>query len=199
VTVNRKFLWLVVLPSAIFFGVVFMEEHKLIKAVVGLGNPGPQFRHNRHNIGFQVLDILANSYGAEWHSKEKLEYADIHIGDHPIILIKPQTFMNSSGEIMSFLRKKGIDPESILVVHDEMEKPFGKLAIRLGGSHRGHNGLRSLIGFCGGDFWRLRFGVGRPEDKSHVSQYVLSNFDEPQEEVTKLIEQAIEMIETKVR
>jgi PTH1 family peptidyl-tRNA hydrolase len=188
----------VAIPSAIFFGVCIMEDRVLIKAVVGLGNPGAQYGHNRHNIGFQVLDLLANRYGVEWHDKEKLEYADIHIADRPIVLIKPQTFMNSSGEIMPFLRKKGIDPESILVVHDELEKPFGKLAIRLGGSHRGHNGLRSLIGFCGGDFWRLRFGVGRPDDKAHVSQYVLSNFTESQEEINQLIDQAIEMIEKKI-
>lgn len=175
-----------------------MEDHKPLKAIIGLGNPGQQYYHNRHNIGFQVLDVLANSYGVEWHSKDKLEYADIHIHDHPIILIKPQTFMNSSGEVISFLRKKGIEPESILVIHDELEKPFGKLAIRLGGSHRGHNGLRSLIGFCGGDFWRLRFGIGRPEDKAHVSQYVLSNFTENKEELHQLIEHAIEMIEKKI-
>jgi len=175
-----------------------MEQEK-IKAIIGLGNPGQQFQRNRHNIGFQVLDTLANSYSAEWHSKEKLEYADVRIEDNRVLLIKPQTFMNDSGRVLSFLQKKGIDPENILVVHDELEKPFGKLAMRQGGSHRGHNGLRSLIGFCGENFWRLRFGIGRPEDKAHVSQYVLSNFTEDQTELAALIDQAVTMIEQKIK
>lgn len=183
-------------PSVIFFE-VSMEEKK-IKTIIGLGNPGSQFRHNRHNIGFQILDTLANSYSSEWHSKENLEYAEVRIEDNRVLLIKPQTFMNDSGRVISFLQKKGIDPENILVVHDELEKPFGKLAMRLGGSHRGHNGLRSLIGFCGQDFWRLRFGIGRPEDKAQVSQYVLSNFTEDITELAALIDQAILMIEEKI-
>lgn len=175
------------------------QEHVLIKAIIGLGNPGERFVHHRHNIGFQILDVLANQYGEEWHEKDKLEYAEMYIGDHRIMLIKPQTFMNASGEVISFLRKKGIEPENILVVHDELEKPFGKLAFKFGGSHRGHNGLRSIIGFCGQDFWRLRFGIGRPEDKAHVSNYVLSNFSESQDAVVQAIEQAIDMIEKKIQ
>lgn len=176
-----------------------MEENVRIKAVIGLGNPGQQYYHNRHNIGFRVLDILAHAYGAEWHSKDNLEYAEVRIEDHRVILIKPQTFMNSSGQVIPFLQKKGIGPENILVVHDELEKPFGKLAIRLGGSHRGHNGLRSLMGVCGGDFWRLRFGIGRPENKEHdVAHYVLANFTEDEKEIERLINDAIDMIEKKV-
>lgn len=174
------------------------QKDTFIKAIIGLGNPGPQYRHNRHNIGFRVLDTLANQYSAEWHEKEKLEYTDIHIGDHQVTLVKPQTFMNDSGRVVSFLRKKGIEAENILVVHDELEKPFGKLAFKFGGSHRGHNGLRSIIGFCGQDFWRLRFGIGRPENKADVSQYVLGNFSEDAIELAQLIDQAIGMIEKKV-
>jgi PTH1 family peptidyl-tRNA hydrolase len=94
-----------------------------------------------------------------------------------------------------FLLKKGIEPENILVVHDELEQPFGKLSFKVGGSARGHNGLRSIIEVCGQDFARLRFGIGRPENKEDVGNYVLQNFSEDQEEIDQLIDDAVDMIE----
>lgn len=166
-----------------------------IKAIIGLGNPGPQYRNNRHNIGFQVVDQLAQDAHARWQSKELFELAEAQINDRKIVLLKPQTFMNDSGRVMTYLQKQGIKPEQILVIHDELEKPFGSLAFKFGGSHRGHNGLRSIIGHIGADFWRLRFGIGRPEDKAHVSNYVLGNFTESQDKLIELIDQAITMIQ----
>lgn len=172
-----------------------MEEKKEIKAIIGLGNPGPQYRFNRHNIGFLVLDQLANQYGDSWSSKDTMHIATVKINNQPVVLIKPQTFMNDSGKVIGSLSKKGIKPENILVVHDELEKKFGTLAVLLGGSHRGHNGLRSIIGACGQEFWRLRFGVGRPENKDDVANYVLSNFTEDTAELSRLIDESILMIE----
>ncbi len=166
-----------------------------IKVIIGLGNPGPRFRHQRHNIGFRIVDALAQRYGATWQTKGQMECANIMIHDTNIILIKPQTFMNSSGKIIPALLKKGIKPEHMLVVHDELELPFGKIKFKIGGSHRGHNGLRSIIGVCGSDFARLRFGIARPEHKEQVPDYVLSNFDQTEAQVAEGIENAVDMIE----
>ena len=110
------------------------------------------------------------------------------------MLIKPQTFMNSSGKIIPSVLKQGLKPENLLVVHDELEKPFGKIEFKTGGSHRGHNGLRSIIEFCGADFMRLRCGIGRPENKQDVAQYVLSNFSEKQSDLERMIDTAATMI-----
>ncbi len=167
---------------------------KTIKAIIGLGNIGTKYDRTRHNIGFRVVDELAHEYHGSWSKKDLVEVATITLHDKPVLLVKPQTFMNSSGKVIPFLQKKGIKPEEILVVHDELEKPFGALATRLGGSHRGHNGLRSIIECAGADFWRLRFGIGRPDDKSEVADYVLAPFTEKQEDITRLIHESISLI-----
>jgi len=172
-----------------------MEEQQSIRAIIGLGNPGPQYRNHRHNIGFQVVDVFAQKYGGSWTEKGSMLLSDVHVGSQPIVLIKPQTFMNDSGKVISFLQKKGIKPEQIIVVHDELEKKFGAVSSRLGGSHRGHNGLKSIIGQCGPEFWRVRFGIGRPDNKAEVSNYVLSNFNEDELERARLIEGSISLLE----
>ena len=166
-----------------------------IKVIIGLGNPGKKFEFNRHNIGFLVLDALADKYHASWRDKESMSIAQAVINDRTVLFIKPQTFMNSSGNVIPFLTKQGVRPEEILVVHDELELPFGQLKLKTGGSHKGHNGLRSIIGVCGDQFIRLRFGIGRPEKKEDVPDYVLANFTEPQQTIHTLIGQAISMIE----
>jgi len=166
-----------------------------ILAIIGLGNPGPKYSFNRHNIGFLVVDYLADRYLGSWEKKESMEIAQIRINDKKVLLVKPMTFMNTSGKVVPFLQKKGIRAENMLVVHDELEFPFGKVKIRLGGSARGHNGLRSIIGYCGKDFYRLRFGIGRPEKKEMVGQYVLQNFSESEAEIEELIDQSVQMIE----
>jgi PTH1 family peptidyl-tRNA hydrolase len=130
-----------------------------------------------------------------------LLYAQVSIFDEKnltqraIHIVKPTTFMNLSGKAIPFLLKKGIKPEEILVIHDELEKPFGKCNIRWDGSARGHNGLRSIDSIIGKDYWRLRFGIGRPEDKSEVGDYVLSPFTTDQEDLLGgLIEDVIALI-----
>jgi peptidyl-tRNA hydrolase, PTH1 family len=172
--------------------------HTTIKIIIGLGNPGAKYHLNRHNIGFLVLDALAEKYAVSWNKKTDRETAEIEINNKKIILIKPQTFMNSSGTIIPSLLKQGVKAENILVVHDELEKPFGKVDLKIGGSHRGHNGLRSIMGMCGADFMRLRFGIGRPENKEDVPNYVLSNFSRD-ENIEELINEAVKVIEETVK
>ncbi len=171
-----------------------MSDHKKIKAIIGLGNPGSKFAHTRHNAGFMVVDALAEQQGAQWKEKDNFEVADITLNNDNILLIKPLTFMNSSGRVLGVLAKKGIKPEEILVVHDEIELPFGKVKYKFSGSHKGHNGLRSIIEVIGKDFGRLRLGVGRPDDAEHVPDYVLSNFSEPRDHVDRMIDEGVEHI-----
>ena len=169
-----------------------------IKIIIGLGNIGKQYQYTRHNIGFLIIDSLAEKHHGTWQKKDNREVAEITINDEKIILVKPQTFMNSSGKVVPALLKQGLTANNLLVIHDELEKPFGKVEFKTGGSHRGHNGLRSIMEFCGADFHRLRFGIGRPERKEDVADYVLSNFNEPREQLDQLINQSVEMIENSI-
>lgn len=165
-----------------------------IKAIVGLGNPGAKYARTRHNFGFLVVDSVASLQGATWRTKGEAEIAEIIVADKKILLVKPQTFMNSSGRIFSLLTKQGIKPEQILVIHDELDFPLGRNAFRFGGSARGHNGLKSIIAMIGSDFHRLRCGIGRPERKEDVPDYVLASFAESSEIVEKSIAEAAEML-----
>ena len=166
-----------------------------IKVIIGLGNPGPKYQYTRHNIGFRVLDALADTYHLFWQSKDNQEMAILTKGDKRIILIKPQTFMNDSGKVIPALLKQGIKAENILVVHDELEQPFGAIKLRVGGSARGHNGLKSIIAACGDQFARLRFGIARPAIKEDVPNYVLEKFKENPIELEDKIHQAVTIIE----
>jgi len=163
-----------------------------IKAIIGLGNPGQKFRLNRHNIGFLILDKLAEIYHSNWSQSDNFESTKIQINDNSILLIKPQTFMNNSGQVISSLKKKSIHPEEILVVHDELELPYGKITLKFAGSAKGHNGLKSIISHMSDQFWRLRFGIGRPNNREDVPDYVLTNFKEP--DLESKIDEAIEKI-----
>jgi PTH1 family peptidyl-tRNA hydrolase len=166
-----------------------------IKIIIGLGNPGKSFDNTRHNIGFAVVNVLADMYGGTWHKKDNKEIAEVSIDNHLITLVKPLTFMNTSGKVIPALLKQGITAKNLLVIHDELEKPFGAVGIKVGGSHKGHNGLRSIIELCGSEFIRLYCGIGRPLHKQDVSSYVLSTFSEPIEKVEAMITQACLMIE----
>lgn len=166
-----------------------------IKAIVGLGNPGPQFIFTRHNSGFLVLDALAEQYGVSWQERQDMAIARISVNQKTVLLVKPLTFMNSSGKVVPFLQKQGIKPEDTIIVHDELELPFGKLALKNAGSAKGHNGLRSFIAHWGESFYRLRFGIGRPADKNDVGTYVLAPFSEPRHQVTAVITQAVEQLD----
>lgn len=170
-----------------------------IKIIIGLGNPGKQYHFTRHNIGFLVLDALADKHGAVWQKKGEKEVAEISVDGEKITLVKPQTFMNTSGKVLPALLKQGATIENVLVVHDELEKPFGFVELKVGGSHRGHNGLRSLMQIGGADFTRLRCGISRPHNKEDVAEYVLSNFSESADKVEEIIEKAVAVIEDALR
>ncbi|CDK30865.1 aminoacyl-tRNA hydrolase [Candidatus Babela massiliensis] len=163
-----------------------------IKAIIGLGNPGNPYKNTRHNIGFRIVDAIAQEYNGIWRKKDNMEIAEISINSHKVMLIKPQTFMNSSGQVLPYLKKQGINSDQILVAHDELEMSFGKMGLKFGGSAKGHNGLKSIISQIGPDFWRLRFGIGRPENKEDVPNYVLQNFDKSQDiNIVYLINESI--------
>ncbi len=171
----------------------------LIKVIIGLGNPGRKYSGTRHNIGFRVVDELSDRYAGTWREQGEMMLSQISVPSQDsllsLLLIKPLTFMNNVGRVIPVLSKKGIKPEQIVVVHDELEKKFGALSMRLGGSARGHNGLRSLISVMGKDFWRLRFGIGRPEEKDMVGDYVLAPFlEQERQEIPLLIGQAIDLL-----
>lgn len=152
-----------------------MDRH----LIVGLGNPGPRYVDNRHNVGFMVLDHLAAEAGIDiGRSKFKGVFGAGTIEGAPIALLKPMTYMNLSGQsVAPAARFFDVDPSRVVVVHDELDLPFGRLRLKVGGGHGGHNGLRSMFQELGSrDFVRLRVGIGRPQGGS-VSDYVLSDFD----------------------
>lgn len=165
------------------------------KAIIGLGNPGHLYSNTRHNIGFIIIDKLAELHAVKWQNKNNLEFANIEINNQPVLLIKPLTYMNNSGEIVPFLSKKNIKPEDSLIIHDELEKQLGYIGIKLGGSAKGHNGLKSFITHWGDKFWRLKFGISRPINKEDVPNYVLAKFQENPEQINQLVKQAILEIE----
>jgi PTH1 family peptidyl-tRNA hydrolase len=166
--------------------------------VVGLGNPGRGYARNRHNIGWLVADELARRHEGSWKAKFSGQIAEVRIDGHRVALLKPETFMNESGRSVSaaaaFFK---IEPEAILIVHDEGDLEPGRLQVRLGGGLAGHNGLRSVATHLGTeDFLRLRIGVGRPGrgDRRSLADYVLSDF-EPADDVEGLIGRASEAVE----
>lgn len=145
---------------------------------VGLGNPGSKYARNRHNIGFMAVDRIAEDHGfGPWKSKFQAEIAEGRLGGEKVLLIKPQTFMNRSGqsvgEAMRFYKLESID---VTVFHDELDLAPGKVRVKAGGGHAGHNGLRSIHDHIGAAYDRVRMGIGHPGRKELVSPYVLSDF-----------------------
>ncbi len=144
--------------------------------VVGLGNPGKRYAKNRHNVGFRVVDRLAGDTALRpaWSGRA----ARVRLGGDEVVLLTPLTYMNLSGEsVGEAVRALELPLSKVLVVHDELDLPFGTLRLKSGGGAAGHNGLKSIIAACGADFTRLRIGVGRPPEGS-VADWVLSDFDE---------------------
>ncbi len=165
-----------------------------IKAIIGLGNPGDRYYKTRHSIGYRVIDTLVHQCGGRWYDRGMVQTAEIMVHDRLIIAVKSNSYMNDSGKVIPFLLKKGITSSEILVIHDELEKPFGTMNIKVGGSHRGHNGLRSIIGVCGDAFYRLRIGIGRPDQKEEVPVYVLAPFEQDESDIQSLIETAVQLL-----
>jgi PTH1 family peptidyl-tRNA hydrolase len=154
-----------------------------MRLLVGLGNPGARHARNRHNIGFMMVDAIARRHGfAPFRNRFKGEVAEGTIAGERRLLLKPQTFMNLSGEsVAAAARFFKLMPQEIVVVHDELDLRPGKLRVKRGGGNAGHNGLRSIDALLGPDFWRVRVGIGHPGVKELVLPYVLQNF--PTEEL----------------
>jgi peptidyl-tRNA hydrolase, PTH1 family len=178
------------------------EASTLDLFVVGLGNPGREYERTRHNAGWLVLDELARRLGASWRGKFSGRLTEARLDGARIALLKPETFMNDSGRsVAAAARFFKVPPESLLVVHDDVDLDPGRLQARAGGGLAGHNGLRSLAQALGSqDFLRLRIGVGRPGrgDRRSVADYVLSPFD-ADEDAAQVISRAADAVETVAR
>ncbi|MDT8317893.1 MAG: aminoacyl-tRNA hydrolase [bacterium] len=171
-----------------------------MKLIAGLGNPGDKYSNNRHNIGFMVIDALGARHGIRvvTNKKKSLTGSGI-VAEEKVMMTKPQTFMNLSGEalgpLFSFL---DIEFEDVIVVHDDLDLDFGRIKIKIGGGHGGHNGIRSIISHFGDkNFVRVRVGIGKPPVGWDVSRYVLNPFSaDEKKELDDLLERAADAIET---
>ena len=164
---------------------------------VGLGNPTPDSNDNRHNVGFKIIDAINKKFAL---SKQKPKFKGLlttgNISNKKIYAIKPLTFMNNSGicirELIEYFK---IDSENVIVFHDDLDIDFAKIKAKFGGSSAGHNGIESIDKFIGKDYSRVRVGIGKPEKKIEVSNFVLTNFsDEEKNELDKVINNIIESI-----
>jgi len=165
--------------------------------LVGLGNPTPDSNDNRHNIGFKIIDAINQKFGL---SKQKPKFKGLlttgNIGNKKVYAIKPLTFMNNSGicirELIEYFK---IDAEDVIVFHDDLDVDFSKIKAKFAGSSAGHNGIESIDKFIGKDYSRVRIGIGKPEKKIEVSDFVLTNFSEEEKiELQKVIKNIIDSI-----
>ncbi len=149
-----------------------------MRLIVGLGNPGPRYAANRHNIGFLAIDEIARIHrAAPFRRRFQGEAAEVALGPERAILLKPQTFMNESGRAVSEAQRfYKIALSDVIVLHDELDLPPAKLRVKQGGGNAGHNGLRSITAQCGNEYRRVRLGIGHPGDKALVHSYVLNDF-----------------------
>ncbi|TXJ41720.1 aminoacyl-tRNA hydrolase [Brachyspira pilosicoli] len=173
----------------------------MTKLIIGLGNPGEEYENHRHNIGFIIIDKLAQNLSLKFeNNKKKSLFTRAKVNNTDLILLKPQTFMNLSGESAIYVSKFfNVKPEDIIVIYDDMDIPFGTFKIKKGGSSGGHNGIKSLIAqLQTDDFIRVRVGIGRPSFGKKVNDYVLSSFSKSERENidNDLGENVIEAIKT---
>jgi peptidyl-tRNA hydrolase, PTH1 family len=174
--------------------------------VVGLGNPGPAYRGNRHNVGFMVLDLLAARVGGRFKAhKGRADVVEARLGPPPaprVVLAKPKSYMNESGGPVASLRDfYKVPVEQLVVVHDELDLPYGSLRLKRGGGDNGHNGLRSLTKSLGSrEYLRVRFGIGRPPGRMDPADYVLRDFSAVERKELELdVDRAADAVETLVR
>lgn len=155
-----------------------------MKLLVGLGNPGAKYAQNRHNVGMMALDRIVSEHGfGPWRSKFNGQISEGRLGTEKALLLKPETFMNLSGDsVQAAVSFYKLTPDDIIVLHDELDVAPGKIKIKTGGGHAGHNGLRSIDAHIGPEFMRVRIGIGHPGDKRLVSQYVLGDFAKADDE-----------------
>jgi PTH1 family peptidyl-tRNA hydrolase len=170
-----------------------------IELIVGLGNPGREYADTRHNAGFWFVDAVARKYGGSFKSERKFqgETARTVINGNEIWLLKPDTYMNLSGQsVLALMQFYKIDLDRILVVHDDLDLPAGVARLKQGGGHGGHNGLRDITQRCGGNgFQRLRLGIGHPGDKSRVTDHVLTRVSsDDQQAIERAITAAMDVL-----
>lgn len=170
-----------------------------VDLIVGLGNPGPEYEHTRHNAGFWFVDAIAAAHAVPFRKEKKFhgDVARIYAHGHDIWLLKPDTFMNLSGQAVQALANfYKIDLKNMLVAHDDLDLPPGTARLKQGGGHGGHNGLRDIISKMGGNgFQRLRLGIGHPGDKHKVTGHVLKKTSaDDQIAIERAIEQAIKVL-----
>ena len=174
-----------------------------IALIVGLGNPGSEYAKTRHNAGFWFTDALCDAYGGKFTGNRKLraELADISVAGTTLRVLKPQTFMNLSGESVALaLRYFRLSAESLLVAYDEIDFEPGKIRLKFDGGHAGHNGVRDVIRHVGRDFWRMRLGVGHPGERSRVKGHVLKRAGGSDERIImESVARGIDVIPTLVR
>ncbi|OSQ51385.1 aminoacyl-tRNA hydrolase [Marivita geojedonensis] len=154
-----------------------------MKLFVGLGNPGSGYARNRHNIGFMAVDRIASDHGfGPWKSKFQGEFTEGRLGSDKVLLLKPGTFMNRSGQsVQAAMQFYKLEPADVVVFHDELDLAPGKCRVKQGGGHAGHNGLRSIHGHIGEAYGRVRLGIGHPGHKDKVAGYVLHDFPKADE------------------
>lgn len=154
-----------------------------MKLIVGLGNPGAKYARNRHNIGFMAVDRIAADHGfGPWKGKHQGSISEGRFGSDRAVLLKPETFMNNSGQsVQAAMRFYKVEPGDVIVCHDEIDLAPGKVKCKVGGGHAGHNGLRSIHAHIGPDYARVRLGVGHPGHKDAVPGYVLRDFPKADE------------------
>lgn len=171
-----------------------------IRLVIGLGNPGGKYVGTRHNIGFAVVDELVNKSRGEWREERKFKalVATCEMGERNVTLCKPQTYMNLSGDaVLPLVRQLKLKPSEVLVVHDELDVPFGKIKVKCGGGDAGHNGLRSITAAIGSAYCRIRVGIGRPYDGREIVDFVLQPFGfEQRIELERFVERAGNCVST---
>ena len=171
-----------------------------MKLIIGLGNPGSKYVGTRHNIGFRALDLISSRW--EIKLSEKRPKAILGIGshlDHKVVLVKPRTFMNNSGEALRYLTDRfGINPSETLIIYDEMALPVGKIRLRASGSDAGHNGIKSIISALGTDqFPRLRLGIGRPEENLDQISHVIGKFSDSESPlISKTVATVVDLLDT---
>jgi len=170
--------------------------------IAGLGNPGPKYAGNRHNVGFMVVDALSRRWGApSFRDKFSGEFTKVVLAGQDVVLLKPMTYMNLSGEsVLAAMRFFKVPLDHVLTVHDELDLSFGVVRLKVGGGTAGHNGLRSMVEHGGGpDFDRCRVGIGRPEH-GRPENYVLSDFNSLERaQLGDVLELAADLVETAVR
>ena len=170
--------------------------------VVGLGNPGPEYSGNRHNVGFAVADVLASRVGGRFKShKSRADVIEGRLAGQRVVLAKPRSYMNESGGPVASLRDFFKVPlERLVVIHDELDLPYGALRLKLGGGDNGHNGLKAVRRSLGsGEFNRVRFGIGRPPGRMDAAAFVLRDFSAAErKELDVLVERSADAVEALV-